>query len=385
MSLPILMLLAIVTSQTPDGGLGGPRMQLQGDVQADNIFDAAIAQARARQFGLDLPESEAMRYVRHVLSLPSDLEIEEAAIPEALSDAIQRLNSASFAEREQACADLDDPTFTILELLAALTKSDLSLEQRSRLFEAARSRVVSDPPRAAMGISMPVVDDRVAGVIITDTIDGFPADGLLFRNDRIIQIDGIAVLSREDLSVLVQIRRPGDTINLTVIRPEVDDKGAPKFDDRGLPIEHPIDLMIELGSFDELWRHDLAQARGQNRWLGRPSVSSFVTQLRNSRESELVDRFAAKPTVIESDSGDFRPRTESQKQRDVRAHPYVARLTHEVDLIRAGSMQVTEALRRTWRLLLDEIVQTSNDPQLSREDQEYLFRVRDEFRRLMPE
>ena len=69
-----------------------------------------------------------------------------------------------------------------------------------------------------------VVQDVLCAVVAEDGFtcdEAFPADEVLDPADTILAVDGEPVGSVEDLSAQLQGKRPGDTIELTIERPEV--------------------------------------------------------------------------------------------------------------------------------------------------------------------
>ena len=63
------------------------------------------------------------------------------------------------------------------------------------------------------------------GVTVTGLIPNMPARKALRTGDRIVALDGRVVLTSNDLSEIVQMKRPGQRIKVTVMRGERDELG----------------------------------------------------------------------------------------------------------------------------------------------------------------
>lgn len=150
---------------------------------------------------------------------------------------IAALASPRFVDRELATHALQNlPSVSLVELEAALTVDQLSLEQRRRLSAAAKLRFLTEP-RAAMGITLGQITDL--GLPITGTTPGFDAANRLRGGDIITSIDGVEIRSLTDLQVSIIANAPGVVVPVRFIR----DGGA-------------MEAGVELGA----WR-DLPQAQ----------------------------------------------------------------------------------------------------------------------------
>ncbi|HSJ83008.1 MAG TPA: trypsin-like peptidase domain-containing protein [Acidimicrobiia bacterium] len=72
---------------------------------------------------------------------------------------------------------------------------------------------------AFLGVRLDVVESGQAGAVIAEVTPGSAADEAgLEVGDLVVEIDGARVPTREDLAAQVQTFRPGDTVDLVVIR-----------------------------------------------------------------------------------------------------------------------------------------------------------------------
>lgn len=191
--------------------------------------------------------------------LPTPQQLRAITITPEVRSLVGELDSPDFAEREKATRKLIDLRIENVQFYAMLERDELSAEQRSRLLAVIRERVVN-APRGALGIHMdvagrPGVDGEVReGVAVLDLIAGMPAERVLRVNDRITHIGDSRIFSAEDLIMLVQGRRPGDSVGLTVERVVRDDTNAIVRDENGKATFENLELTIKLGSVEQL--HD---------------------------------------------------------------------------------------------------------------------------------
>jgi len=80
---------------------------------------------------------------------------------------------------------------------------------------ARRGRILCIP--AGQGIR--VFEDELSGAVVTEVTAGSPAEAAGLKvDDRITQVDGKALEPGANLADLIQAHKPGDTIELTVMR-----------------------------------------------------------------------------------------------------------------------------------------------------------------------
>ena len=92
-----------------------------------------------------------------------------------------------------------------------------------------------------------------SGALVSTIIEGSAADGVLFPEDIIVAVDGIATEFQTDLIDLMPAYGPGDTISLSILRP-VEDAGP-----------ESLEIAITLGVFrsvDEEGNESVIEGRG---------------------------------------------------------------------------------------------------------------------------
>ncbi|HRP64188.1 MAG TPA: PDZ domain-containing protein [Phycisphaerales bacterium] len=182
----------------------------------------------------------------NTLLIPSDEELLAVPVSDEVRRLVALLDSDDYTEREQAMQSLITTRESNRQLYAVLAGSEgpLSVEQRQRVLGALIERLINTP-RGALGIRMDTGGPgrEVNEVRIVDLIPGLPAERVLRIGDRITHIDDQPISLADDLISLVQSRRPGESVNLTVLRPN-------------LPGQEPGDtklhLSVELGSSELL-------------------------------------------------------------------------------------------------------------------------------------
>lgn len=204
--------------------------------------------------------------------LPSPQQLQAVIISPAVRELVDQLDGPEFAERAWATRKLIDLRIDDNQLLAVLHRGELSAEQNHRLLFVMRQRLLNTP-RGALGIRMdaarPVLPQNLQqhlpdadepapaalpGVLVLEVIPGMPAEGILRAGDRITHIDNTPVQISDDLIDLVQTRRPGDTIHMTVLRPKRDGQGRFINDAPDRADHDQVKLQIILGSVEKL--HD---------------------------------------------------------------------------------------------------------------------------------
>lgn len=210
---------------------------------------------------------------------------------EGMTSLIARLDSESWAEREEAFRELQAHPAATEDQLASLAKNEaFSLEQRRRLAGAVRERFVNSP-RGAIGIQF-APGTSTEPAIIDEARPNFPAGqlGLLRAGDRIDAVDGIELAPKPDPNVppqrvravfnnfddparrklisYVVSRNPGDEITLRIRRPigpariDVGNNLNAMAGDAPPPMEfETLEVKVPLGSYDDL--HPIPAQRQQ--------------------------------------------------------------------------------------------------------------------------
>lgn len=133
-----------------------------------------------------------------------------AIIPAEL---LAQLDSPDVRSRERATAEVAGGAYTLAAIETALARTDLSLEQRSRLRTAARP-VFERSPRAAIGIRF--TGDRESTAVSPE--EGFDAFNVLKDGDLIRAINGRRVSGQTDVRLSILSRDPGELITLEIVR-----------------------------------------------------------------------------------------------------------------------------------------------------------------------
>jgi len=97
-----------------------------------------------------------------------------------------------------------------------MTEEDYRLAQLQMMENSQESSVVVAYEAAGKEIEM-----EYHGVYVVSVVDKTPAAGILDMGDRITEIDNQTINEADDLIELIDTKKPGDTVSLTVIR---DDK-----------------------------------------------------------------------------------------------------------------------------------------------------------------
>lgn len=180
---------------------------------------------------------------------------------DALEALLEQMDSPTLVDRETAEREMSALPGITLGQVERLARADgLSPEQVFRLRQVGR-RLFDLRPLAGMGVQFQGFSDE--GVIIADTIKGFPARDVLEPLDTIQVLNGRKMRTQDDLRWAILSRDPGDVLSLVVKRA-----------DKTLEVE------VRLGRFDDLPNAqkpsavDLAYAFGK-RWsrvVGEPLV-----------------------------------------------------------------------------------------------------------------
>lgn len=209
------------------------------------------------QFPADLPRQRAVpMIVERVRRMWDPAAVERIALPQPLLECIARLDDPKFEVRQRASAELEAGSFPLEEMIAALTRGQLSPEQHARLVAAACTRALA-LPRGALGIRMQSSMDRQRpGVEISMLLPGMPAERVLRPGDRIERIGDTVLEASDQLVAMIQSRVPGDTVTLTVARARRDERGRIQVGEDGATLEDTIEVEVELADAAELERFE---------------------------------------------------------------------------------------------------------------------------------
>ncbi len=204
----------------------------------------------------------------------------------------KRLSDTTDAQTVEAARALE------MEAAGALRTHELSLEQRVRLFAALQDRFFGTP-RGAMGVQFAQPPRMALGVELGQVFPGFPAvdQGLLKAGDVVTSAGGVPLTgpelvlmgatgmtrASERLRHIVISHDPGETIDMTLVRPIGAKAGAPAVlpNIAAIPgggeliTEGPgknaevITVAVPLGAFDQL---------RQGRFLDQPTLEGAWKQ-----------------------------------------------------------------------------------------------------------
>lgn len=278
--------------------------------------------------------------------LPSDATLRKVEIPEAVLESVVQLGDSKWAMRDAAERNLFEMNVGVEVFLAVLLREELGLEQRARLVSIA-SRRISEAPRGAVGIRMRRGVGIEAGVVVEAVIEGLPGEKFMKAGDRITGIDGIAVVTSEDLTSIVQSRIPGQQITVDVVRKLVDERGVTIVGNDGRPKTEEIRLEFPLGSVKQL------DSRGG------VSSSSRVLAVRARVVDAIQLRFAPRSVRLRTRAVIEQERAYENRSPDT--HPSVQWLKRRLDLVDAGLDSMDDKMRRSIRENLGILVQEAGD------------------------
>lgn len=193
---------------------------------------------------------------------------------------VAALDRPLLAERAAATDALASSQTQLQQLFAALSRLTLSVEQRERLLGAARRHIL-DAPRGALGVQMEQPLGARPGIRLRAVIAGMPAIKVLQPGDFIDAIDGQQITDQTDLVTIVQMKRPGEVVRLSIARPEHDERGREKHDAAGQIIEQRLEVEVTLGAVSDL-------ARGDRPAVARPSEDLIRAQEEAFRQAAAI-------------------------------------------------------------------------------------------------
>lgn len=179
-----------------------------------------------------------------VVPLPTTEQLAEVQLTPSIIMLVLQLDDPLFENREAAVEHLRELQPTRLMLHKLLRQTSLSIEQRERLLLVARDEIEMRP-RGALGVRASFQRSPLGeplGSVIKELIPGLPAIELLKRNDVVTHVDGVALTQAGSLGAMVQLKRPGEAVRLTVLRTTRNDE------DEGEDPTETIEIVFDLGS-----------------------------------------------------------------------------------------------------------------------------------------
>ncbi len=225
--------------------------------------------------------------------IPSDEELARVELSDSLLKEIALLDHNEFDQREsamQAIATAPGGNLPLYAILARASEFSLSPEQHARILAALRDRIFNKPC-GALGISMQAqrnMENERIEVEVIDLLPDLPAREILRIGDRIIALEGKPFESQFELTARVQERSPGETVALTVLRPQRDENGRFVMNNQARIALEELELRITLGTTERL----------RDPRTGRPQISDVVAAKRRQEMSEAERRFGRKPLNI---------------------------------------------------------------------------------------
>ena len=285
-------------------------------------------------------------------AIPPRAVLGSVSVDPSLRSAVEKLDDASFAAREEATQSILSSEIDRNQIYAMLEFEPLSAEQRYRLLAVVRE-MLTRMPRGALGISMRPIQFGVAGPVeirVEDLIPGLPAERVLRIGDGIVAFDGKPLVTQADLQIRIQSKKPGEKAILTIKRARVDEEGQHVLDANNQIQFDTMDVEIELGSA-ELLRSSTVNNPGFDR-------ESALERYRQREAAEVAQQYAPKPREIpvkgslvaaslQSEPG-FGRTAAPFRLRDVDDHPLIRNLIEERTMIAQGQRKLTPALRQQW-------------------------------------
>lgn len=287
-----------------------------------------------------------------------------------LDDAVWReidaLDDPSWIRREEATERLKNLEYDDDAIFILLQDTDRSHEQVYRLLQILRHRLLNRP-KGAVGISM----DTNTGddVVVLEVIPGMPAEKVLRPGDHLLAVDGVAVRDSDHFGDLVKAKRPGETVDITFVRAELDANGNPRRDERTGSIvytEEPRTEAMPLGNLNQL---------GQT-WIDRH---------RDRQQRVILDamfRFAPVYEFIPAPPGGS-PQQPALSGR-VDDYPAIRSLRNQVQLINRGEMVITPELQREWRQTIEQLTELMSDRSLTADERFFVVQVIQRYIELIP-
>jgi len=325
---------------------------------------------RANRDGVAFPQG--MFPLERMPTLPPDSELRGRVVPPAIRTAIASLDAASWEDRERATRTLLEAPLALEDLYASLSDPAITAERRQRLLGITIERIVNSP-RGALGVRMDVGRDGGAGVRITATIPGMPAERHLEADDLIVAIDGRAVNDRSDLIRTVQGKAPGDPVRVEALRPARDDRGKFVVGADGEPVTRRVEVTFPLGSTRELERAGDA---------GTTLFSDPISAERIELARLVRTRWASRPARVSLPSD--RDAAARLAEGDVERHPEIQALRRYREAVDAGLLVYDAAAAETLASTQRGLAALADDPALAPEERAWYARVARRYLELIP-
>lgn len=282
-----------------------------------------------------------------------------------------KLDSPDYHERESVAEQLKGESIQLAELFGLLESDRLNAEQRYRMLEIIRHRLLH-APRGAVGIQMQPRAGGGAqpGLEVMAVLDGLPAKGVLLPGDRITHIDGRPVLHQLDLITYVQNKSPGEQIELAVQRP-IRAEGEAALQPPAQRAYESLTIDLALGSADKLNDFDDVPP------------SNPVLSARRTQAMMIASSFAPRPRTI--DVPGMRPEpSPPERVWVVDDHPVIEALRTHREMVLSNPDLDTEQLRAMWQMTLEWILDEAENPLLSDLEREQLVALAERYAALIP-
>ena len=190
-----------------------------------------------------------------------------------LSWIVEVLDSPDWAVREAFTDRLEnDPQITLRQIEALVRDERISAEARLRLADVAKVRFFQSS-RAAVGMG-PMDTTMRFGVTVGRLQDGFDAQRVLRRGDKLVRAQGHAVRDWDRFRALILSNDPGDTFDVLVVR-----------DGETIPLSFALgrytnldnrDTTIDPDLLEEAWQIRMADAL--NACFGQAADTGFASE-----------------------------------------------------------------------------------------------------------
>ena len=284
----------------------------------------------------------------------------------AVTALVRDLGATEFAQRDAATTALRDAKVPDEQIWIHLlsTPGGLSYEAHARLLDIGYTRI-KDAPRGALGIQMAGRMGENNGVTVTALIPNMPAQKVLRPGDRIVELDGKPIQVSQQLSTIVQTKRPGERIALVVMRGQRDAVGRVVGGPDGRPVETRHELEIEVGS-----RVDLEK-------FGDGGMDSPIFDSGRDRMSELLLETFPAPVRM------MRMERVPGESIAVDSHPDIIQLQGQ--LARPDGVGLGAGVRSVLRARLDSLEASARAPGLTDDERAWFQAVVERYRELIPE
>jgi hypothetical protein len=284
----------------------------------------------------------------------------------AVTALVRALGATDFAQRDAATTALRDAKVPDEQIWIHLqsTPGGLTYEAHARLLDIGYSRI-KDAPRGALGIQMAPRMGETDGVTVTALIPNMPAQKVLRPGDRIVELDGKPIQVSQQLSTIVQTKRPGERIPLVVMRGQRDAVGRVVGGPDGRPVETRHELEIEVGSRADLEKFgdggmDAPIFDGGRNQMSELLLETFPTPVQMMR----IERVPGESIAVDS-------------------HPDIIQLQGQ--LASPDGLGLGAGVRSVLRARLDSLDASARAPGLTDDERAWFQAVAERYRELIPE